>query len=108
MFIAPLVTTVPYEAAAPALIVVGFLMFSQLRKIDWKDYVIGIPAFLTIVIMPFTYSIANGIGAGFISYALLMTVTGKAKKVGWLMWVVAILFLIFFMQTPIRQWFGLG
>lgn len=108
MFIAPLVTTVPYEAAAPALVVVGFLMFSQLRKIDFKDYVIGIPAFLTIVIMPFTYSIANGIGAGFLSYVVLMTVTGKAKKVGWLMWIVAILFLLYFMQTPLQQWFGVG
>jgi AGZA family xanthine/uracil permease-like MFS transporter len=108
MFIAPLVTTVPYEAAAPALIIVGFLMFSQTRNIDFKDYTIGIPAFLTIVIMPFTYSIANGIGAGFISYAILMAVTGKAKKVGWLMWVVAALFLLYFMQTPIQGWFGVG
>ena len=108
MFIAPLVTTVPYEAAAPALIIVGFLMFSQTRNIDFKDYTIGIPAFLTIVIMPFTYSIANGIGAGFISYAILMAVTGKAKKVGWLMWVVAALFLLYFAQAPIQGWLGVG
>ena len=108
MFITPLVTTVPYEAAAPALIVVGFLMFTQLRKIDFKDYVIGIPAFLTIVVMPFTYSITNGIGVGFITYALLMTVTGKAKKVGWLMWIIAALFLVFFLQTPIQHWLGVG
>jgi AGZA family xanthine/uracil permease-like MFS transporter len=108
MFIAPLVTTVPYEAAAPALIIVGFLMFSQTRNIDFKDYTIGIPAFLTIVIMPFTYSIANGIGAGFISYVILMAVTGKAKKVGWLMWVVAALFLLYFAQAPIQGWLGVG
>ena len=108
MFIAPLVTTVPWEAAAPALILVGFLMATQMKRIDFTDYTIGIPAFLTIVIMPFTYSIANGIGAGFISYAILMAVTGKAKKVGWLMWIIAALFLVYFMQSPISGWLGLG
>jgi AGZA family xanthine/uracil permease-like MFS transporter len=58
--------------------------------------------------MPFTYSIANGIGAGFVTYAILMTVTGKAKQVGWLMWIVAVAFLIYFLQSPIQGWLGVG
>lgn len=108
MFLTPIMTIVPYEAAAPALIVVGFLMAAQIRKIDFTNYVVGIPAFLTIIVMPFTYSIANGIGAGFVTYAILMTVTGKAKQVGWLMWIVAVAFLIYFLQSPIQGWLGVG
>ena len=71
MFLAPLVAVVPYEAATPALVVVGFLMMTQVKGIDWDDYEIAIPAFLTIVLMPFTYSITAGIGAGFISYVVI-------------------------------------
>ena len=63
MFVAPLATVVPYEAATPALVIVGFLMMTQIKNIPFDDFTIGIPAFLTIIIMPFTYSIANGIGA---------------------------------------------
>ena len=66
MFFSPLVTVIPYEAAAPALVIVGFLMMTQIRHIDFDDYEIGIPAFLTIALMPFTYSITIGIGAGFV------------------------------------------
>ena len=66
MFFSPLVTIVPHEAATPALIIVGFLMMTQIRHIDFTDYEIGIPAFLTMVLMPFTYSITNGVGAGFL------------------------------------------
>ena len=67
MFLAPLVAVVPFEAASTALVVVGFLMMTAVRTIDWSDYEIAIPAFLTIVLMPFTYSISNGIGAGVIT-----------------------------------------
>ena len=108
MFLTPIMTIVPYEAAAPALVVVGFLMATQIRKIDFTNYIVGIPAFLTIIVMPFTYSIANGIGAGFVTYAILMTAVGKAKQVGWLMWIVAIAFLIYFAQAPIQGWLGVG
>ena len=65
---------------APALVVVGFMMVSQVGKIDWQDLGIAIPAFLTFTLMPFTYSIANGLGAGFISFVLIRTVQGRARR----------------------------
>jgi len=102
-FLAPLVTIVPFEAAATALVVVGFLMMLGVRSIEWADWEIAIPAFLTIVLMPFTYSISNGIGAGIISYVLLKTVRGKVREVHPLLWVVAALFLVYFLRAPIEQ-----
>ncbi|MGW0192540.1 NCS2 family permease [Nonomuraea sp. NPDC003201] len=107
IFFAPLVTVVPYEAAAPALIVVGFLMMTSIRDIDWDDFEIAIPAFLTVVIMPFTYSISNGIGAGFISYVLIKAVRGKAREIHPLLWGVTILFVVYFAIGPIRVLFGI-
>src|SRR5690606_18899510 len=107
VFFAPLVTIVPYEAAAPALVVVGFLMMTAIREIDWTDYEIAIPAFLTIVIMPFTYSISNGIGAGFVSYVLIKVVRGKTREIHPLMWAVAALFVLYFALGPIRVMLGL-
>ncbi|MEU6780186.1 NCS2 family permease [Nonomuraea angiospora] len=106
IFFAPLVTVVPYEAAAPALVVVGFLMMTSIRDIDWDDFEIAIPAFLTIVIMPFTYSISNGIGAGFISYVLIKAVRGKARQIHPLLWGVTILFVVYFAIGPIRALLG--
>lgn len=108
MFIAPLVTVIPYEAATPALVIVGFLMMVQVRHIDFRDYTIGIPAFLTIVIMPFTYSITNGIGAGFVSYVIIKIFTGKAKEVSWLMWVISLAFVVYFAIYPIEVLFGVA
>src|SRR5439155_751250 len=81
MFLTPLYQVVPVEAAAPALVVVGAMLMAQVRDIDFTDYSIALPAFLTIVVMPFTYSIANGIGAGFVSYAVIRAATGKARQV---------------------------
>ncbi|MCA2182646.1 NCS2 family permease [Nonomuraea glycinis] len=107
IFFTPLVSVVPYEAAAPALVIVGFLMMTAIRDIDWTDYEIAIPAFLTIALMPFTYSISNGIGAGFISYVLIKVVRGKAKEIHPLMWGVALLFVVYFALGPIRVLFGL-
>ncbi|MGW2215461.1 NCS2 family permease [Nonomuraea sp. NPDC001684] len=107
IFFAPLVAVVPYEAATPALVVVGFLMMTAIRDIDWDDYEIAIPAFLTIVVMPFTYSISNGIGAGFISYVLVKVVRGKAREVHPLMWGVTALFVLYFAIGPIRAAVGL-
>ena len=108
MFFSPLVTVIPYEAAAPALVVVGFLMMTQIRHIDFSDYSIGIPAFLTIALMPFTYSITNGIGAGFVSWLVIKVATGKAKEVGWLMWVVSLAFVVYFAIDPIQTLFGVN
>ncbi len=103
-FLAPLVAVIPYEAATPALIIVGFLMMSQIKNIDWQDYGIAIPAFLTIILMPFTYSISVGIGAGFVSHVLVRVVQGRAKEVHALLYVASGLFLIYFLQSPINIW----
>jgi AGZA family xanthine/uracil permease-like MFS transporter len=92
LFLAPIAALIPGSATAAALIVVGVLMVQSIREIDFQDFVVGIPAFLTIVMMPFTYNIANGISFGIIAYVLLATVGGKGKhKVHWLMWVLAVL-----------------
>jgi AGZA family xanthine/uracil permease-like MFS transporter len=107
MFFSPLVTIIPYEAASPALVVVGFLMMTKVRHIDFSDYSIGIPAFLTIVIMPFTYSITNGIGAGFVSWLVIKIFTGRASEVNWLMWVISLAFLAYFGIYPIELMLGL-
>ena len=107
-FLAPLVSVVPYEAATPALVVVGFLMMQQVKNIDWDDLEIAIPAFLTIVLMPFTYSITAGIGAGFVVYVLLKIVRGKASVVHPLMWVIAGLFVVYFALDPIKNVLGVG
>ncbi len=101
MFFAPVVNTIPSEAAVPALVLVGFLMMQQVRGIDWDDLEIGVPAFLTIVLMPFTYSISVGIGAGFLAFVVLKLVRGKAAMVHPLMWVVAALFVVYFAIHPI-------
>src|SRR3954465_1771225 len=103
MFFSPLVQIVPSEAAAPALVIVGALMITQIRYLVWDDMVLVIPAFLTIALMPFTYSITNGIGAGVISYVLLRSVTGGRRAVPPLMWLLAVLFVIYFAIEPLTQ-----
>ncbi len=103
---APLVAIIPNEAAVPALVLVGFLMMQQVRHIDWDDLEIALPAFLTIVLMPFTYSISVGIGAGFLAYVLVKIVRGKAGMVHPLMWVVSVLFVVYFAIDPIKQLVG--
>ncbi|WP_369068860.1 NCS2 family permease [Kineococcus terrestris] len=105
-FLAPAVAIVPYEAAAPALVVVGFLMMTQVKGIDWDDLEIALPAFLTIVLMPFAYSISAGIGAGFVAYAVLKLARGKARQVHPLLWVVAVLFVVYFAIDPLRGLLG--
>jgi AGZA family xanthine/uracil permease-like MFS transporter len=104
ILLSPLVDMVPSEAAVPALVLVGFLMMQQIKGIDWDDLEIAIPAFLTIVLMPFTYSITVGIGAGFVAYAFLKLVRGKAGEVHPLLWLVALAFLVYFAIDPITDW----
>ena len=107
MFFTPLVKIVPFEAATPALVVVGFLMATQIKNIDFRDYSLAIPAFLTMVLMPFTYSITNGIGAGFVSYVVIKIFQRKARAVHPLMWLVGALFLVYFAIAPIEELFHL-
>ena len=105
-FLSPLVAIIPYEAATPALIIVGFLMMTQVKDIDWADLGIALPAFLTIILMPFTYSISVGIGAGFVSHVLIRAVQGRRKEIHPLLWLVAVLFVVYFMTSPITAWIG--
>jgi adenine/guanine/hypoxanthine permease len=107
-FLAPLVKIVPYEAATPALVIVGFLMMQQVKGIDWDNIEIAIPAFLTIVLMPFTYSITAGIGAGFVVYTIIKIVTGKASQIHPLLWTVAGLFVLYFAIDPVKSVLGIG
>ena len=106
LFLTPLVAIVPYEAASPALVVVGFLLMTRVKDIPWDDYAVAIPAFLTIVLMPFTFSITNGIGAGFVSYAVIKLVSGRAREVHPLLWVVAVLFVLYFGIEWVEQLTG--
>ncbi|CAL99955.1 AGZA family xanthine/uracil permease-like MFS transporter [Saccharopolyspora erythraea NRRL 2338] len=106
MFFTPLYQVIPVEAAAPALVVVGAMMMSQIRQIDLSDFTVALPAFLTIVVMPFTYSIANGIGAGFVSYVVMQVSTGRGRKVHPLMWVVSAAFVLYFVAGPVSDAFG--
>lgn len=104
IFVAPLVDIIPSEAAVPALVLVGFLMMQQVRGIDWDDLEIAIPAFLTIVLMPFTYSITVGIGAGFLAYVLIKIARGKVAAIHPLLWVISALFLVYFFISPLTDW----
>lgn len=101
-FLAPVAGMVPAEAAAPALVAVGFLLMQQVTKIDWEDLSVAIPAFLGIVLMPFGYSITVGIGVGFIAHVVMQVSTGKLRKIHPLMWVVAGMFTIYFLLEPIQ------
>ena len=91
LFLAPLFLMIPGAATAPALIIVGVLMVGAIRDIDFDDFTEAMPAFMVMALMPFTWNIANGISAGIVFYSMLKTVTGKAKEVHWLMWLLTIL-----------------
>jgi len=96
LFVAPMVALIPSAATAPALILVGSLMVGALAEVDWADPVVAIPAFLTLIAIPLSYSIANGLAFGIISYALLTFFTGRARSADWLVYVLAALFVLRF------------
>lgn len=104
IFFTPFVNMVPSEAVAPVLVLVGFLMMTQVTDIDWADIDLALPSFMTIIMMPFSFSITNGIGVGFITYAFIKMVRGKAREIHPLMWVVAALFIVYFVQGIIAGW----
>ncbi|NLF91353.1 MAG: NCS2 family permease [Corynebacterium marinum] len=106
MFLTPLYEVVPIEAAAPVLVIVGAMMMAQITDIEWTKFHIALPAFLTIVVMPFTYSIANGIGVGFIAFALMSVAAGKTREVHWIMWLVSALFIAYFGMDPLLEAIG--
>lgn len=96
LFFLPLVKMIPGAATAPALIIVGTMMISNITKIDWDDFTEVLPAFMTMIIMPLAYSISDGIAFGFITYPLIKLFTGKGKEVHWLVYVLGIVFLAYF------------
>lgn len=103
----PLAKVVPSQAATPALIVVGFLiMAANVREIDWSDFTIAVPAFLTLVSMPFTYSITNGIGIGVLAFILLRIADRRVREIPWLLNAVGLCFLVYFLLDPIEQVLG--
>ena len=93
LFFAPIFTIIPSAATAPALVIVGLFMMSPIKNINFDDYTEAIPAFLTIIMMPFAYSIAEGIVFGMISYTVLKAITGKTKEVSVTMWILAVVFI---------------
>jgi AGZA family xanthine/uracil permease-like MFS transporter len=97
LFLAPLIGAVPTAATAPALILVGSMMLSTIREIRWSDPVIAVPAFLTLIMIPLTYSIANGLGIGILAFAFLQLAAGKFNREDWLLYLLAVLFLIRFL-----------
>ena len=108
MFLTPLTSIVPTEIAAAALVIVGAMMMAQIKYIDLTEFSVLLPVFLTVTVMPLTYSIANGIGAGFVSWVLVQAFSGKARKISPLLWVVAAGFVVFFARGPIGALFGVA
>ena len=103
LFFAPVAGVVPAQATAPALLIVGYLMTTIVREIPWDDLEDGFPALLTLAVMPFTYSITNGIGAGFVTYAFIKLVRGKAAAIHPLIWFVALTFVLYFAFPALRR-----
>ncbi len=103
VFVTPLATMVPFAATGPVLVVVGYLMATLIKDIDFGDVEEGLPALLGITLMPLTYNITVGIGAAFVTYVLIKAVRGKASEVHWLMWIVAVAFAVFFAQAWINS-----
>ena len=106
MFFTPLTSIVPTEIAAAALVIVGAMMMAQIAHIDLSDFRVLLPVFLTATVMPLTYSIANGIGAGFVSWVIINALSGRAKQISPLLWIVAAGFVIFFARGPIELLFA--
>ncbi|MFM7718041.1 MAG: NCS2 family permease [Actinomycetota bacterium] len=101
MFISPIAGIVPPQATAPALVVVGYFMMTLVKDIDWSDPGLGIPALLTILLMPFTYSITNGVGAGFLSYVVIAALRGKGRDIHPLLYIVAAIFAWYFIRGAV-------
>jgi AGZA family xanthine/uracil permease-like MFS transporter len=102
MFFSPIAGIIPPEATAGVLIIVGYFMMTIVREINWTDPGIGIPALLTIIVQPFTFSITNGVGAGFLAYTLIQILRGRARDVHWLMYLVSAIFIWYFFRGLVR------
>jgi AGZA family xanthine/uracil permease-like MFS transporter len=104
IFLSPIVQIIPLVATAPALVLVGYLMFTQVGEIDVRDIYIGLPALLIMILMPLTFTITIGIGAGLVVWVFLKIVSRQFSDVHWLMWLVFLAFLVYFAQALIQQY----
>ncbi|QES47544.1 MFS transporter [Streptomyces venezuelae] len=108
LFFTPITQIVPGEVASAALVVIGAMMMANARHVDWADTATAIPVFLTVVIMPFTYSITPGVAAGVIAYVAIKIAQGKAREIGAFMWGLTALFVVFYSLHPIEGWLGIS
>ncbi|WP_329269348.1 NCS2 family permease [Streptomyces sp. NBC_01451] len=106
LFFTPLTAIVPGEVAAAALVVIGAMMMSNARHVDWADRATAVPVFLTVVIMPFTYSITAGVAAGVISYVAIKVAQRRARETSAFMWALTGIFVVYFALSPIESWLG--
>ncbi|MFJ6383266.1 NCS2 family permease [Kitasatospora sp. NPDC092039] len=106
LFFSPVAGIVPVEVASAALVVIGSMMMGQARHVDWSDREVAVPAFLTCVLMPFTYSITAGVAAGVVSYTVIKAGVGRRREPGPLMWILTAVFLVYFAISPVRSWLG--
>ncbi|MBL1084057.1 NCS2 family permease [Streptomyces actinomycinicus] len=106
LFFTPVTAIVPQEVASAALVVIGAMMLMNARHVDWADRATAIPVFLTVVLMPFTYTITTGVAAGVISYVAIKAAQGKAREIGAFMWGLTVIFLVYFALHPIEGWLG--
>ncbi|PZT77448.1 MULTISPECIES: NCS2 family permease [unclassified Streptomyces] len=108
LFFTPLTAIVPAEVASAALVVIGAMMMQNARHVDWSDRSVAIPVFLTVVLMPFTYTITTGVAAGVISYVAIKAAQGRGREVGAFMWGLAAIFVVYFALHPIEGWLGVS
>ncbi|WP_328583921.1 NCS2 family permease [Streptomyces sp. NBC_00370] len=108
LFFTPITQIVPGEVAAAALVVIGAMMMQNARHVDWSDRSVAIPVFLTVVLMPFTYSITAGVAAGVIAYVAIKIAQGRAREIGAFMWGLTVVFLVFYALHPIEAWLGVS
>ncbi|MFE7354798.1 NCS2 family permease [Streptomyces sp. NPDC057543] len=106
LFFTPLAQIVPGPIAAAALVVIGAMMMQNARHVDWSDRSVAVPVFLTVALMPFTYSITAGVGAGVISFVAIKAAQGRFREVGAFMWVLTGVFVVYFALSPIESWMG--
>ncbi|MFD6338495.1 NCS2 family permease [Streptomyces sp. NPDC088147] len=108
LFFTPITQIVPGEVAAAALVVIGAMMMQNARHVDWGDRAVAVPVFLTVVLMPFTYSITAGVAAGVISYVAIRIAQGRAREIGAFMWGLTVIFVVFYALHPIESWLGVS
>ncbi|MEU3531862.1 NCS2 family permease [Streptomyces murinus] len=106
LFFTPVTAIVPQEVASAALVVIGAMMLMNARHVDWGDRATAIPVFLTVVLMPFTYTITTGVAAGVISYTAIKVAQSRAREIGAFMWGLTVIFLVYFALHPVESWLG--